>query len=202
MPATKSLFSFSNDMLKNLTWYTNYIQQTEPCRQIHGIDNKYGIADESPEITEILSYFQTKDHIASYVLNQRSEILYPVWLNTECQDAATLQYMTLKNRTNYRLIEKGHSLCGKSESHYANHIFQLVQKKWEHVLLSGNEILFPDNKTRIRIALLKDNEKRDQGWSFCKATVTKDQKSFDIFFSKYLELSHKKFGRIGRDLGT
>lgn len=179
LPSTKSLYSFSKESFRNLSWPSIYNLHVKKCPEYYTAD-KWMTTEEYSQMADILIFLKNLGHISSFVLNENNEeILYPVWLNIECKDANTLQFMTLKDRTNYKL-EKKVKMCGKTESYYAQQLLKMIQQKWINAKLINGRICFPDSQIRIKIEMRKDNDKRDHGWNFCTTSINNNE----VFFSK------------------
>jgi len=157
---------------------------------------KWMTTKEYSQLVDILIFINNLGHISSFVLNEKNdEILYPVWLNTECEDANTLQYMTLKDRTNYRFNEKV-KMCGKSKSYYAQQLLEMIQQKWIDAKLINGNIYFPDSQIHIKIEMRKDNNKRDHGWNFCTTSINNNE----VFFSKRVRCIKKRCKKLHKTL--
>jgi hypothetical protein len=148
----------------------------------------FTIVQEYPDLFDLILYLKNNSYIATYMLNNEREIMYPVWLNTNCQDSATLQFMSLHDRTSYALTHSG-MMCGHSTDFYTQKMLELVQKKWKNAISSQNAIHLGSSGVRLRISDFKDNRKRDHGWKLCWQSVGRDGIMHKIYFSRWVSCS-------------
>ena len=196
LPISKSLFLEAN--LSNLSWFSLFNRHIREC-DLHYYTDTYMMVQEDPDLFDLMLYLKNNSYISSYVLNNEKEILYPVWLNTNCTDSTTLQFMSVHDRTNYALTNSA-MMCGHSEQYYTDKMLKIVKKKWKNAFSTANVIHLGSSQTRLRISMFKDNRKRDHGWKMCSQSVKSDGIAHKVYFSKWVPCNNNKCNPLGKTL--
>ena len=182
--------------LLNLSWYSIYNKHLNEC-DLHYYTDSFMMVQEYPDLLNLILYLKNNSYISTYVLNNEKEILYPVWLNTNCTDSTTLQFMSVHDRTNYRLTNSG-MMCGQSKEYYTEKMLKLVKKKWKNAFSSENVIHLGSSQVRLRISTFKDNRKRDHGWKMCSQSVERDGNVHKVYFTKWVPCNNKKCNSLDK----
>ena len=144
-------------------WVATVEHHFPRCKKKHNI---------SAAVERVLHFFAKKDLFGALISGSPNSLLYPAWMNEDCEDACTLQYMTIKNRTNYRLREAGRKLCGYGQHEMVSKIYSKITKAWPGALVQKSIIVIPSLNVRVLVQLVKDTASdldatARKHWTFC-----------------------------------